>query len=245
MKVLAVTTDYFDQVRSLFSGHEVSHLKMGDYIGASKQSADLVVFTGGADVNPEYYGVSRPKSGWFNLERDEWEMEILQFIRKGHLRCSKVLGICRGVQLMNVRFGGSLVYDIPTAFEGFSHPGIHALEWLYESPMSSIFPEVNSLHHQGLRTVGEVYPYDVLAKEPHTKIPEIVVWGNQFLGVQFHPEFMIRNPKIQEFVTLLENWTMKGTSLYTRSAGIASRMAAKKAVKSPVNYTISFDETQF
>lgn len=245
MKVVAVTTDYFEQVRSLFSGHEVSHLKMGDYMAASKVTADLVVFSGGADINPEFYGVNRPKNGWFHAERDEWEMEILRFMRKGHLKFKKVLGICRGMQLLNVGFGGSLVYDIPTDFEGYSHPGIHALEWVVsDSPLASIFPEVNSLHHQGLRGIGESYPCRILAREPRTKIPEVSIWANQFLGVQFHPEFMTRNPNIKSFVTLMEEWVADKVSLYP-SVQMPSRATVKKLRISPQDFYTESGESNF
>ena len=53
---------------------------------------------------------------------------------------------------------------------------------------------------------------------------------NQYLGVQFHPEFMYKHPKIGEFVSLMENWTMKDGQIY------ASGLVAKTAPKRPLKY---------
>lgn len=213
MKVLVATRDYYGAVAQLFQGHTVELLSK-NWQKEKTLSPDLMVFTGGEDVYPEYYGQHAPKSGWFNRARDEWELTIVRAIRLRQINPRKILGICRGMQMLNVAFGGSLTYDIFSSF-GKEHKHVHPLTWTANSPLAEIFPVVNSMHHQALHRLGDSVQYRMYAVEPVTGTPEVVCWEDKFLGVQFHPEFMSRRPEIVEFVKFLENWADGKAFMYT------------------------------
>jgi gamma-glutamyl-gamma-aminobutyrate hydrolase PuuD len=95
------------------------------------------------------------------------------------------------------------VYDIAEKF-GENHPFHHKLNWISPSPLAEIFPEVNSIHHQAISRLGE--SGTILAVEPKTILPEVAVWENKYLGVQFHPELMAKSPELVSFVNYLDKW---------------------------------------
>lgn len=207
MKIYCVTQPFLSQVKSLFSEHTVELLpdKWSDI------NADLIVFTGGEDISPQRYGMKSPPAGWFNLERDAEEFSAFSAIIGGKLKTKKVLGICRGLQLINVAFGGILHYDIFTTF-GVEHGMSHPLDWLVESPLRDILPVVNSMHHQGIRTIGESLNYKIMAKEPKTGVIEAILWRDRYFAVQFHPEMMGAEKK-KEFSSVITQWIKGQISL--------------------------------
>lgn len=194
MKVTVATRHFFSSIQGLFS-------KVSDDIGTiSPQefqeirdskgvfSTDLLIFAGGEDINPEFYG-SKYKT-FFSEERDTWEMNLLDAVTDGRIEAKKVFGICRGLQMLNVYHGGTLVTDIPD-FYGMEHSYVHPIvDVVSDKGLPNPFAEitmVNSMHHQGIHRAGT--DMRVLSVEPRTKLPEIVTWGSKFLGMQFHPEF--------------------------------------------------------
>jgi putative glutamine amidotransferase len=163
---------------------------------------DLLILTGGNDINPDRYR-ERPNGaiGWDN-ERDEAEMSILgRAIRA--FPGVKILGVCRGMQLLNVFFGGALHQDLVT--EGLGHGGVHPISFRVEDHPLSWLKVVNSMHHQGLRYFGYEEAINYIAEEPTSGIPEIVVWKNKYLGVQFHPE-MFSDTLGKRFFSQITDW---------------------------------------
>lgn len=144
---------------------------------------DLIIFSGGEDINPSIYGNRNLYSRGINPERDDTERSILIValdIGK------KILGVCRGHQLINAVRGGKLLQDIYIQSKAF-HEGFHPLEVTYPNSITgSSFTEVNSLHHQGVINSGA----GLKATSYYKKIIESTESQN-IISVQFHPEFMV------------------------------------------------------
>src|SRR5688572_25794786 len=177
MNIYTVTTDFHDSVCELFAEYgEVKVLpeSVEEYVGLD---VDLLIFTGGEDVNPERYG-NYDKTIRFNPKRDEREFSVIHNVLKKKFRPKKVLGICRGLQLINVAMGGTLILDIGDKY-GQSHGYSHPLSWFMKSPLEFL-KETNSLHHQGIELKGTRINPTVLAVEPRTKVIEAIVWGDSY-----------------------------------------------------------------
>lgn len=132
-------------------------------------------------------------------ERDRLEYDILTQAIKNEI---PILGICRGAQLINVYFGGSLHQEIADFYT--EQPHLNTIlpkatvvidpESRLHSIIGKRFTRVNSLHHQSVKTLGE--NLKIVAKEPsgiveaieHTKLPFVI-------GVQWHPEFLLPYPR--------------------------------------------------
>jgi gamma-glutamyl-gamma-aminobutyrate hydrolase PuuD len=172
-----------------------SNIRLADYA----RHLDGLVLQGGADVSPSSYGASALRPEWAGDRlRDEYEMELLhEFIEMG----KPVLGICRGAQLINVAFGGTLVQDIASQlpemqphlsddYEKHSHevrfePG-GRLAGLYRGATHA---RVTSIHHQSVKTLGRNLVVEAWS-EPDRVVEAIRGTGEGFvLGVQWHPEF--------------------------------------------------------
>ncbi|MDZ7752208.1 MAG: gamma-glutamyl-gamma-aminobutyrate hydrolase family protein [Gammaproteobacteria bacterium] len=159
---------------------------------------DAVVLSGGLDVSPQMYGGGDHITiHGSSLERDEFEAEL---ILKALERDLPLLGICRGMQMMNVVRGGDLIQDIPSAVEGaVSHnqPGrprdaivhsvsIHETSRLYDIVGRSRI-DVNSFHHQAIGAVGEGMV--VTSRSTDGVVEGAEIPGYRFVvGIQWHPE---------------------------------------------------------
>jgi gamma-glutamyl-gamma-aminobutyrate hydrolase PuuD len=141
-----------------------------------------IVLTGGTDVDPALYGATpHPETSQPDRERDDYESALL---REAISRDMPVLCICRGMQLLNVVCGGTLLQDIP------NHRGaIHDVVYTDGERIT-----VNSRHHQAVGQLGQGLV--VSAKDPSDGIvEEVVMPGRRFvLGVQWHPEEMLDDP---------------------------------------------------
>jgi putative glutamine amidotransferase len=163
---------------------------------------DAVLLPGGADVNPAQYNTQpHPKLGAFSDERDKMELAMASWALADDL---PILGICRGIQLLNVAMGGSLVQDIPSAIETELRHDIendeprntflHDVQIDEDSRLADILGDtkftVNSLHHQALLNVAP--NAKVVAKAPDGIIEAIEVPDKHFvMAVQWHPEDLL------------------------------------------------------
>ena len=164
---------------------------------------DLLILTGGgADISPDRYGDLPRGSSGVDLERDAREFNIVKTAMEMNTGV-KFLGVCRGLQLLNVFFGGNLIQDMSSA--GLSHGGVHPIQHRCENPFSWL-TVVNSMHHQAIRSLGENASYATLmAMEPITSLAEIVAWQERAIGVQFHPE-MFSDDIGNRFFSLIAEW---------------------------------------
>jgi len=157
-----------------------------------------VVFTGGGDVHPDFYGLNDRIEllEGVNAARDRFELEAVERGMKSGL---PMLCICRGMQLFNVAMGGTLIPDIRTAgFEGHrkgkrgdaSHPVVVEPETVLHSIVGVDTGSVNTNHHQAVERVGKGLRVTACARDG---IIEAMEWehvgGRPFLQlVQWHPE---------------------------------------------------------
>lgn len=199
MNIFTVTSHFFDDIAELFSEDTVRVLP-NNY---SSVKADLIIFSGGSDINPERYGRENEGRSSYDNPRDVWELKVFNDIIDGKLKTKKILGLCRGLQLINVGMGGNLIQDIPTSHRK-AHPYVHSLAHCNKHPLSFL-KQVNSMHHQGISYIGQKYQANVLAT--FNDIIEIISWHDTFLGVQFHPEFFPNDlPEKVIFVSAIKRW---------------------------------------
>jgi gamma-glutamyl-gamma-aminobutyrate hydrolase PuuD len=160
-----------------------------------------LLLSGGADVDPARYG--RQPQGATGIERPRDELEAEAFAAAED-RELPVLGICRGLQALNVFLGGRLIQDIPGhSGAGWSHgaplrhpmrvaPGTRLARILFPTNVRGGVIEVNSYHHQGIRSADlapSLLP-SAYAASPIGEIVEAVETrsGRFVVGVQCHPE---------------------------------------------------------
>ena len=160
------------------------------------QRCDGLLLTGGADVSHKFYAprmsaTLRAKIHGVDEVRDEMEIWLTRAALRDDV---PVFGICRGIQVMNVALGGTLLPDIP----GHRHPQadglIHALRWEPQSKIRATLgksaPPVNTAHHQVL---GRVAPGLRVTARAEDGVIEAVehTTARFFWGVQFHPERLV------------------------------------------------------
>ena len=174
---------------------------------------DGLLFTGGGDIDNKYFqGEQHEEIYGIDPERDEHELSLARYAASQQV---PFLGICRGLQVINVALGGTLythIFDqLPGAlqhscFPEFSpdHPA-HPIEIKPGSLLSNLFSsthaEVNSLHHQGVKTLAK--GLEALATAPDGLVEAFHLPSHPFgLAVQWHPEWMPDAPEMQAIFRL-------------------------------------------
>ncbi|MBB5508947.1 gamma-glutamyl-gamma-aminobutyrate hydrolase family protein [Paraburkholderia atlantica] len=190
-----------------------SNIRLRDYA----KHLDGLLLQGGADVSPQTYAETASSHEWpGDRVRDMYELELLhEFVESG----KPVLGVCRGCQLINVAFGGTLYQDIatdvPTAnahvnenYDQHRH-GVHFPDG---STLLNMFPGrrdaiVNSIHHQAVKTLGR--DLNIEAVSASDGIIEAVRYRRApfVMGVQWHPEFhRAGGPELLDCTPLLDTF---------------------------------------
>lgn len=160
---------------------------------------DGLLLGGGADIFPELYQAKAKEGGRYDRQRDELEVYWLKLAQEKRL---PVLAICRGAQMMNVVHGGTLHMEVSQAFEDANYPGGVLAAVFYRKRIilreGSLFHQlinaaemrVNSIHKQAIAALGD--GLTAVAHERNGVIQAIEDPTRPFyLGVQFHPEFLI------------------------------------------------------
>lgn len=172
------------------------------------QKLDGLLLTGGGDIDPQrFQGKPHPKVYDVSPERDELELSLI----KETLSTAKpLLAICRGVQILNVAFGGTLYTHLADQaknplkhdwFPGYPRDKIaHTVSLKCGSLLHGIFTAdevpVNSLHHQGIARVGN--GLEAIGFAPDGLVEALIVKDARFaLGVQWHPECLPDDPKME------------------------------------------------
>jgi putative glutamine amidotransferase len=163
---------------------------------------DLVeglILSGGEDLDPRTY--RRPATdgaGQLDRERDDAELGLAQRALSESL---PILGVCRGIQVLNVALGGSLVEDLPSSGpqnHRVKHvPTVGPIHAIVLEPLSRLAAafgcthlEVNSAHHQAVETLGEGLVVSARSPDGIVEGVELDRDGTWVVGVQWHPEAM-------------------------------------------------------
>lgn len=225
--------DYLKALRQ--AGGEPHILRPGrDPLPDAIEHCDGVLLTGGVDVDPVLYGeADRHSTVKIDAERDSYETALTKLALE---RSLPLFAICRGVQLLNVVAGGTLVQDIPTtlttnlvhrrpkpprvrktgAHEINLAPGTRLASLLGEASTKSGHVTVNSRHHQAIKALAPGFV--VSATAPDGVVEAIERPDTTFcVGVQWHPENYWRTG---EFSSLFEGLV---------AAAIAHRAATRDA----------------
>ncbi len=197
------TENYVNYIHRSDSLAEIIDLKGMQTDSALKllASCDAILFTGGEDVVPAYYGKASDSARCeSNPGRDTLELALIREARRLQM---PVFGICRGQQILNVELGGTLIVDIPT-----DHPGnvkhqiedylkcYHSVNVVAGSRLHGITKAdtgmVTSNHHQA---VEKLAPGLRIVAWSNDSIPESIEWTEPegkpfFIAVQWHPERM-------------------------------------------------------
>lgn len=169
-----------------------------DGIRQQLERVDGVLLSGGYDINPLYYGEEPCKELGFILpEVDEHQLAAVRIaVELG----KPMLGICKGMQIINVAFGGSLHQDllqIPTSTKHSQkaqrHVASHTVQVVQDTMLSDIFGKetvlTNSFHHQAIKAVAPGFIVSGMTADGVVEAIETAA-APFTLGVQWHPEMM-------------------------------------------------------
>jgi putative glutamine amidotransferase len=166
------------------------HLPLDVDPATAADRLDAIVLTGGSDIEPQRYEAEpHPALIVPDRDRDEFELALLE---RALDRTIPVLGICRGIQLINVHRGGTLDQHVSehSQWDTPTNALVHTVTMSEGSMLASLYGatrEVNSLHHQCVDVVGDGLTVTACAADGRVEGLEM---GDHVLAVQWHPEMM-------------------------------------------------------
>jgi putative glutamine amidotransferase len=203
MQLDVYVSDYAQAV--LDAGGLPVHLPQGADPLAYLDRLDAVLFSGGADIHPSRYGAVQENTIYPPERlRDQFELALLDGALERDL---PVLGICRGLQLLNVATGGTLHQDVPPHAR-YDVPGDAEVDEVAVTPGTLLHdlygPRrlVNSLHHQTIERLAD--GWIVAARSADGTIEAIELPDRDVVGVQWHPELMASRAQDPIFAWLVE-----------------------------------------
>lgn len=195
-------------------------IRSPDYIEFISEKLDGLILSGGPDIYPLVYDTSiQTGCKRIVVERDQFELELLEkVLEKG----KPVFGICKGLHMLNIYFGGTLYQDIYSDdLTSVAHSGsklapyepCHSVRFEKENLFNDVFGDelkVNSFHHQAIKVLGK--GLKAVGWSCEDNLIEAIVHENNdsILGVQWHPEMMAEHNDEQlkifkYFIKLIES----------------------------------------
>ncbi|WP_029904471.1 membrane dipeptidase [Prevotella sp. 10(H)] len=192
---------------------------------------DGLIMIGGEDINPPYYKEKAiPKMNDIDSVRDIYDFTLLKLATDRNV---PVLGICRGIQLINVAFGGTLYQDIPTQLKDKSvnhkqseprEVGTHTISIEKDSKLAEFLGvtevSVNTMHHQAIKKVAP--NFKSVASTSDGIVEAIEAYPNRsIMGVEWHPEGHVSGGdttmlKLFRFIVKEANTFRKAKELHRR-----------------------------
>jgi putative glutamine amidotransferase len=197
-----------------------SSRKLQDWVS----DLDGLVLQGGSDVSPKSYGEEALRPEWNgDYVRDQYEIELAQLFLQAE---KPILGVCRGAQLLNVAFGGTLYQDIGTQLPGslvhrdwnIYDQNFHTIDISEGSGLQKTYEglkqaKVNSVHHQALKKLGKGLKVEAVSTKD--KIVEAVRLDDPtyVFAIQWHPEFhnpadstlLNSSPLLNEYLSAIDS----------------------------------------
>lgn len=184
--------------------NEIDEVTAADRAATLDGQYDGMLFSGGEDVDPDLYGERKHhESVHVERERDEFELALLNSAIDHRL---PILGICRGIQLINVRFGGTLYQDLKTDIGisqelksehkqiGSRSDATHGVTITEpDSKLGEVLQgscRVNSLHHQAIKHIGRGLKKTAYSEDGLVEAVEAADEYPFLVAVQWHPEEM-------------------------------------------------------
>ena len=242
--VIGLTGNFQEGACTLLEGYFTSILKAGgipfiippvddtDSLTNSLNALDGLLLTGGADINPLFLGEEPVKElHSINSRRDRQELLLAKLAADRQI---PILGICRGIQVMNAAFGGSLYQDIHVQMEGkrikhdqdlgrgyASHTvRIEKDSLLYKLFETEVLP-VNSFHHQAVKEVAPGFRVTARSSDGVIEAMESTECKSM-MGVQWHPEcFILEN---NTCMMPLFEWFIRESSSFREAKRLHRRM---------------------
>ncbi|KYO66837.1 gamma-glutamyl-gamma-aminobutyrate hydrolase family protein [Thermovenabulum gondwanense] len=215
---IALTSSYIEEKAVLNEGYYLAVEKAGGIpfitppleevtLQEILEFVDGVLITGGPDVDPLLFGEDPVKElGEVSPARDKAEIFL---VKEAFNRGLPVMGICRGIQVINVALGGSLYQDLPSQLKGSIKHSQSAPRWyathtvkvqkgtiLFEI-FNSEEVKVNSFHHQAIKNISPNLKAVAYAPDGVVEAVEAVSQDKFILGLQWHPEGMWQKDPVQ------------------------------------------------
>ncbi|HEY9720490.1 MAG TPA: gamma-glutamyl-gamma-aminobutyrate hydrolase family protein, partial [Oscillatoriaceae cyanobacterium] len=192
------------------------------------EGLDGLLFTGGEDIEPKHYGETpHPLLGALDSDRDRFELAL--FKHAWDHSDMPILGVCRGLQIMNVALGGTLWQDLPSQRPSHVHhsqrdhryKAVHPMKVDPESRLGKLLPRViavNSLHHQGIKDLAAGLRATAFSPDGLVEAVEsddhacrlAVQWHPENLVAANYPEFLALFRHLVEHATLRHQIRAKG-----------------------------------
>ena len=242
--VIGLTGNFQDGNCMLAEGYYQSILKAGgtpfiipcyddtDALINTLEKLDGILLTGGADINPLFFGEEPVKElHGINPRRDRQELLLTRLAADRQI---PILGICRGIQTMNAAFGGPLYQDIHSQMEGIRIKHSQELDRSYASHTVTIEKDtllhnlfkadtiaVNSFHHQAVKEAAPGFRVCARATDGVIEAMESTEYKSM-LGVQWHPECFIL--KGDECMMPLFHWLIQEAASFKEAKRLHNRI---------------------